>query len=97
MAEYLKQVVFIKDTADKTAKELLEELISNGTLTVGGVTITYDENVLYVTDDDVDLTKLSQLINDGDGTSPFATEDFVNNLVGDIDTLLTDLNSGEGV
>lgn len=51
MAEYLKQIVFIESTADKTSKELYEELITNGSLTIKNDTIIYDKNNIYITDD----------------------------------------------
>lgn len=51
------------------------ELKTNGTLTVGDVTINFDENTLYVTDDIIDF-------ND------FVKKEDLNVIIGDINTAL---------
>lgn len=56
-----------------------QDLIANGSITDGVNTLVYNRNTLYVTDSQGSAgpTSTSELTNDGDGTSPFATQNYV--------------------
>ena len=52
----LKNVIYISN-------EDYETLVTTGTVTIGGTTLTYDENNLYITPDDEDYAT-KQYVND---------------------------------
>ena len=90
----------------KCTQEQYNRLLTGETLTISGKTYTYDENVLYVTDDTQGELTDAQLaaINSGitsekvtqiaTNTSDIAT---LQTQIGNIDTLLTQIDSGSGV
>ena len=90
----------------KCTQEQYNRLLTGETLTIGGKTYTYDENVLYVTDDTQDEptdaqlaainsgitdTKVAQIATNTDNIATLQTQ------IGNIDTLLTQIDSGSGV
>ena len=87
----------------KCTQEQYNKLLTGETLTIGGKTYTYDENVLYVTEDELTDAQLAA-INSGitsekvtqiaTNTSDIAT---LQTQIGNIDTLLTQIDSGSGV
>ena len=87
----------------KCTQEQYNRLLAGETLTIGDKTYTYDENVLYVTEDEPTDAQLAA-INSGitsekvtqiaTNTSDIAT---LQTQIGNIDTLLTQIDSGSGV
>ena len=90
----------------KCTQEQYNRLLTGETLTIGGKTYTYDENVLYVTDvteaepTDAQLAAINSGITSekvtqiATNTSDIAT---LQTQIGNIDTLLTQIDSGSGV
>ena len=87
----------------KCTQEQYNKLLAGETLTIGGKTYTYDENVLYVTEDeltDAQLAAINSGITDtkvaqiATNTSDIAT---LQTQIGNIDALLTQIDSGSGV
>ena len=87
----------------KCTQEQYNRLLAGETLTIGGKTYTYDENVLYVTEDEltdaqlaainsgITDTKVAQITTDTDNIATQQAQ------IGNIDTLLTQIDSGSGV
>ena len=90
----------------KCTQEQYNKLLAGEILTIGSKTYTYDENVLYVTDDaqaeptDAQLAAINSGITD---TKVAQIETNATNIaslqaqIGNIDTLLTQIDSGSGV
>lgn len=90
----------------KCTQEQYNRLLAGEALTIGGKTYTYDENVLYVTDDtQAELTDAQLAAINSGITSEKVTQIETNTTniaslqtqIGNIDTLLTQIDSGSGV
>lgn len=87
----------------KCTQEQYNKLLAGETLTIGGKTYTYDENVLYVTEDEptdaqlaainsgITSEKVAQIATNTSNIASLQTQ------IGNIDTLLTQIDSGSGV
>lgn len=87
----------------KCTQEQYNRLLAGETLTIGGKTYTYDENVLYVTEAEptdaqlaainsgITSEKVTQIATNTDDIATLQTQ------IGNIDTLLTQIDSGSGV
>ena len=87
----------------KCTQEQYNRLLAGETLTIGGKTYTYDENVLYVTEDELTDAQLAAINSGITDTKVAQIDTNATNIaslqaqIGNIDTLLTQIDSGSGV